>query len=74
MAKEKINLPTKITIGRIILAALLLLSIFILYFLDQFKVLNISDFNITLNSKGGTINIINIVLFVALLLLLLLIF
>ena len=64
MAKEKINLPTKITIGRIVLAALLLLSIFILYFLDQFKVLNISDFNITLNSKGATINIINIVLFV----------
>ena len=62
--KRKINLPTKITISRIILAILLILSIFILYFLDLFKVIDISSFNINIGNSGAYINTINIIILV----------
>ena len=60
---KKINLPTKITIARIGLSVLLIFTIVILYFLDQFKVFSIAEVgNITLNNSGATINWIMIVL------------
>ena len=60
---KKINLPTKITIARIGLSVLLIFTIVILYFLDQFKVFSIAEVgNIALNNSGATINWIMIVL------------
>lgn len=59
----KINLPTKITISRIILAIILLLGIIVLYYLDFYSVLDISSFNIKLNNDSY-INIINIIILV----------
>lgn len=47
--KHKINLPTKITISRIFLAVILILSIFILYFLDLYGIFEISSMNIWIN-------------------------
>lgn len=47
--KNKINLPTKITISRIFLAVILIIAIFILYFLDLYGVFEISSMNIWIN-------------------------
>lgn len=47
----KINLPTKITISRIILALILLIGVSVLYYLDYFKVIDISSFNIYLKEE-----------------------
>lgn len=60
----KINLPTKITISRIVMASLLIIFIIVFYLLDQFNVLNIAEVgNISLNNSGATINWIMIIIF-----------
>ena len=61
--KEKINLPTKITISRIIFATLLLLSIIVIYIVDEF-VPFVYKANIQISSNGAYINYIMIILFV----------
>ena len=61
--KEKINLPTKITISRIIFATLLLLSIIVIYIIDAF-VPFVYKANIQISSNGAYINYIMIILFV----------
>ena len=62
---KKINLPTKITLARIILAIILIISIFILYFLDLFKVIDISSFNLYINSeKNIYVNLINLIILI----------
>ncbi len=58
--KKKINLPTKITLSRILLATFLLLFIFVFYILDQFNAVDVSSFNIQISNNGATINLINI--------------
>lgn len=63
---KKINLPTKITISRIFLAFALIVSIIVLYLLDEFNVISIASIgNIKLTSdlNGPTINWIMIVIF-----------
>src|SRR5574344_1239820 len=62
-AKLKVNLPTKITISRIIVAFLLIVTIVVLYIVDQFNPF-IINFNIELNNNGATINWLMIILFV----------
>lgn len=47
---KKINLPTKITISRIIISALLIVAIIICYLLDQFSVINVASFNLVLGN------------------------
>ena len=60
---KKINLPTKITIARIALAALLILTIVVLYICDEFNVLSIAQSgNILLSENGATINWIMLIL------------
>ena len=60
----KINLPTKITISRIVIASLLIIFIIVFYLLDQFNVLNIAEVgSISLNNGGATINWIMIIIF-----------
>lgn len=60
----KINLPTKITISRIVMASLLIIFIIVFYLLDQFNVLNIAEVgNISLNNGSATINWIMIIIF-----------
>lgn len=51
---KKINLPTKITISRIIIGGLLIVALIICYLLDQFKVMNVASFNFKLG--GVTLN------------------
>lgn len=51
---KKINLPTKITISRIIIGSLLIVALIICYLLDQFKVMNVASFNFELG--GVTLN------------------
>ena len=58
--KTKINLPTKITIARIILAFLLLLTIFTLYIVDYFSPF-IYQLVISINSNVH-INYLNLIL------------
>ncbi len=63
---SKINLPTKITISRIFLAAGLIIAMIILYFLDEFNVISIMQIgNISLTGleNGPTINWIMILIF-----------
>lgn len=43
---KKINLPTKLTILRILIAFLLIIGIIVFYFLDEFNVIRISDASI----------------------------
>jgi CDP-diacylglycerol---glycerol-3-phosphate 3-phosphatidyltransferase len=62
-AKIKVNLPTKITISRIVVAFLLIVAIVVLYIVDQFNPF-IYKFNISLNNNGATINWLMIILFV----------
>lgn len=60
---KKINLPTKITLARIFIAALLILAIIVIYLLDEFKVFSVAEIgNISLNSSGASINRIMIIL------------
>lgn len=60
---KKINLPTKITLARIFIAALLILAIIVIYLLDEFKVFSVAEIgNISLNSSGASINWIMIIL------------
>lgn len=61
--KEKINLPTKITIARIILAALLLVSMMIVFIVDQFNPF-VRNANIVISENGAYINYIMIIFFV----------
>ena len=63
---NKINLPTKITISRIVLAFALIVGIIIIFLLDEFSVINVAQIgNIALSSKigGPTINWIMILIF-----------
>ena len=63
----KINLPTKITISRIVLSALLIVFMIVTYLLDEFGVFNVKEIgNIYLNGSlnGPSINIFNIIIFV----------
>lgn len=62
--EKKINLPTKITIARIVIASFLLIAIFVLYFLDSYYVVKISDASISIGGNSGTINIYMIVIFI----------
>ena len=60
---KKINLPTKITIARIALATLLIISIVVLYLCDQFGAINIAQIgNVYLLEGKATINWIMIIL------------
>jgi len=64
MERKKINLPTKITIFRIVLAAVLILGIFVLYLIDYFAPF-VANFNIYFfngNDEKASINIIMIVI------------
>ena len=60
--KQKINLPTKITISRIVLAFCLILSIFIMYLVDEFHPF-ISKANIYIGESGAYVNYIMIIIF-----------
>lgn len=63
---NKINLPTKITISRIVLAFALIVGIIIIFLLDEFSVFNVAQIgNIALSNKigGPTINWIMILIF-----------
>lgn len=62
--KRKINTPTKITILRIVIAIILLVGIFIIYYLDYFKIFNVSSLNITFNNGYTEINILNIIILI----------
>lgn len=61
--KQKINLPTKITISRIALAFCLILSIFIMYLVDEFHPF-ISKANLYIGESGAYVNYIMIIIFV----------
>lgn len=61
--KQKINLPTKITISRIVLAFCLILSIFIMYLVDEFHPF-ISNANLYIGSSGAYVNYIMVIIFV----------
>lgn len=54
MKKQKLNLPTKLTIVRIILAFVLILGIFVFYLLDQFNIFLVSSLDISVGNT--TIN------------------
>lgn len=56
---KRINLPTKITISRIVISTLLILALIVVYFLDEFKVMSVSDFN--LEFSGIKINTLMII-------------
>lgn len=60
--KQKINLPTKITISRIVLAFCLILSIFIIYLVDEFHPF-ISNANLYIGSSGAYVNYIMVIIF-----------
>lgn len=60
--KQKINLPTKITISRIVLAFCLILSIFIMYLVDEFHPF-ISKANLYISNTGAYVNYIMIIIF-----------
>lgn len=60
--KQKINLPTKITISRIVLAFCLILSIFIMYLVDEFHPF-ISNANLYIGSSGAYVNYIMVIIF-----------
>lgn len=63
--KLKVNLPTKITISRIILAILLLIAVFILYYLDSYKVIDISQYNLYIDKdKNIYVNLINLIILI----------
>src|SRR5574344_2889672 len=51
---KKINLPTKITIIRIIISILLIIAIAVVYFLDESKVFSVTQFDFSLG--GVTLN------------------
>lgn len=59
---KKINLPTKITISRIVLAILLLLEIFVLYYLDYFHVITISQYDLSISKV--TVNLVNLIILI----------
>lgn len=60
--KQRINLPTKITISRIVLAFCLILSIFIMYLVDEFHPF-ISKANLYIGDSGAYVNYIMIIIF-----------
>ena len=60
--KQKINLPTKITISRIVLAFCLILSIFIMYLVDEFHPF-FSNANLYIGSSGAYVNYIMVIIF-----------
>lgn len=60
---KKINLPTKITIARIILAFLLLLSIFIIYFIDIYHPF-VYDCILTISTKDDKAIYVNYVMLI----------
>lgn len=60
--KQKINLPTKITISRIVLAFCLILSIFIMYLVDEFHPF-ISNADLYIGSSGAYVNYIMVIIF-----------
>ncbi len=55
--ESKINLPTKITIARIALAFLLIIGIIILYFLDLYKVIDLSECNFSVGKNISNFNV-----------------
>ena len=59
---KKINLPKKITISRIVLAILLLLEIFVLYYLDYFHVITISQYDLSISKV--TVNLVNLIILI----------
>ena len=61
--KQKINLPTKITIARIFLAAMLILSIFVMYLIDEFIPFIYKANIYLLGESGPYINYIMIIIF-----------
>ena len=66
LTMKKINLPTKITICRIVMALFLIIALIILYLLDQFGVISIAmsgNINLTSSLDGPTINWIMIIIF-----------
>lgn len=56
---KKINLPTKITISRIIISGLLIVAIIVCYLLDQFNVINVASYNFNLGS--ATLNLLMVI-------------
>lgn len=57
---KKINLPTKITISRIVLSALLLIGIIVIFVLDQFKVVDVASLNFEL--AGVKLNLVMLII------------
>ncbi|HKL72914.1 MAG TPA: CDP-diacylglycerol--glycerol-3-phosphate 3-phosphatidyltransferase [Candidatus Onthovivens sp.] len=53
----KLNLPTKITIARIFLAVSLIITVFVLYFLDLYQVINIASIGNIEVIKGSKIQV-----------------
>ena len=60
--KQRINLPTKITISRIVLAFCLILSIFIMYLVDEFHPF-ISKADLYIGDSGAYVNYVMIIIF-----------
>jgi CDP-diacylglycerol--glycerol-3-phosphate 3-phosphatidyltransferase len=56
---KKFNLPTKITISRILISTLLIISLIIFYFLDEFNVFLVKDCNFDVG--GVTLNYLMII-------------
>ena len=59
---KKINLPTKITILRIVISTLLILAIIVFYLLDEYKVLLVNSYN--LDFCGIKINLLMIIFWI----------
>src|SRR5574344_911436 len=60
---KKINLPTKITISRIVISTLLILAMIVVYLLDEFKVIMVSSYDLSFN--GIKMNLLMIIFLVA---------
>src|SRR5574344_542499 len=56
---KKINLPTKITISRIVISTLLILAMIVVYLLDEFKVIMVSSYDLSFN--GIKMNLLMII-------------
>ncbi len=56
---KKINLPTKITISRIVISTLLILAMIVVYLLDEFKVIMVSSYD--LSFSGIKMNLLMII-------------
>lgn len=59
---KKINLPTKITISRIVISTLLILAMIVIYFLDEYKILLVNSYDVTFS--GIKINLLMLIFWI----------